>query len=242
MSFRASGKLLIAAGILCFAVAFVILSVFQGEFGKDTAGLSSEMPQMEDTLDVTPQAAAPAQSGAERIVSAAQSAPAAAKWVVYVTGAVRNPGVYEIAPQSRVYEALNAAGGFSSDADQEAVNLAAMLADGFHIKFPRKGETVQSQPPARAAQTVLSAPRTVQPSQTAAPSPRASAVSGKININTASLDELDTLTGIGPKTGQAIINYRESNGPFRRVEDLMNVKGIGPKKFDSIKDAITVGS
>ena len=145
---------------------------------------------MEDTLEVTPQAAAPAQSGPERIASVAQSAPAA-KWVVYVTGAVRNPGVYEIAPQSRVYEALNAAGGFSSDADQEAINLAAMLTDGVHIKFPRKGEAVQPQasaPAAPAAQSVSSAPR-------------APAASGKININTASLGELDTLAGIGAEDG-----------------------------------------
>lgn len=230
MNFRASGKLLTAAGILCFAVAFLLLNSFKGEFGKDTAGLSTEMPQMEDTLDVMPQAAATAQSGAERVASVAQSAPATAKWVVYVTGAVRNPGVYEIAPQSRVYEALNAAGGFSSDADQEAVNLAAMLADGVHIKFPRKGEVVR-QPSAPAAQPARAVPS----------APRSPAASGKININTASLGELDTLAGIGPKTGQAIIDYREANGPFRRAEDLMKVKGIGPKKFDAIKDDITIG-
>ncbi len=230
MNFRASGKLLTAAGILCFAVAFLLLNSFKGEFGKDTAGLSTEMPQMEDTLDVTPQAAAPAQTGTERVASVAQSARAAAKWVVYVTGAVRNPGVYEIAPQSRVYEALNAAGGFSPDADQEAINLAAMLADGVHIKFQRKGEAVQ-QPSAPVA----------QPARAVQPAPRAPAASGKININTAGLGELDTLAGIGPKTGQAIIDYREANGPFRRAEDLMKVKGIGPKKFDAIKDDVTIG-
>ena len=117
MNLRGSGKLLTAAGILCFAVAFLLLNSFRGEFGKDTAGLNNDAPWMEDTLEVTPQAAAPAQSGPERIASVAQSAPAA-KWVVYVTGAVRNPGVYEIAPQSRVYEALNAAGGFSPAASR----------------------------------------------------------------------------------------------------------------------------
>ena len=231
MKFRASGKLLTAAGILCFAAAFLLLNSFRGEFGKDTAGLTSEMPQMEDTLYVTPKTAAAVQAEPERVASVAQSAPAAAKWVVYVTGAVRNPGVYEIAPSSRIYEALNAAGGFSSDADQEAVNLAAMLSDGVHIKFPRKGETAQPQPSAPAATAA-------QPVSSA---PRAPAASGKININTASLGELDTLAGIGPKTGQAIIAYREANGPFRRAEDLMNVKGIGPKKFDAIKDDITIG-
>ncbi|OUO94849.1 helix-hairpin-helix domain-containing protein [Cloacibacillus sp. An23] len=231
MNFRASGKVLTAAGIICFAAAFLLLNSFKGEFGKDTAGLSTELPQMEDTLDVTPKAAAPAAQEPERLASVTQSTALPQKWVVYVTGAVRNPGVYEIAPSSRVYEALNAAGGFSADADQEAVNLAAMLTDGVHIKFPRKGEAVtpQSSAPAAPARASVSS------------APRASAASGKININTAGLGELDSLAGIGPKTGQAIIDYREANGPFRRVEDLMNVKGIGPKKFDAIKDDITVG-
>lgn len=217
---------------MCFAAAFLLLNSFRGEFGNDTAGLSSEMPQMVDTIDVTPQAAAPAQSEPERIASVAQSRPAAAKWVVYVTGAVRNPGVYEVEPSSRVYEALNAAGGFSSDADQEAINLAAMLTDGVHVKFPRKGETVQTQPQASSA---------LAAGAVSSSKPSARAASGRININTAGLGELDTLAGIGPKTGQAIIDYREANGPFRRPEDLMNVKGIGPKKYDAIKDDITIG-
>ena len=152
--------------------------------------------------------------------------------MVYVTGAVRNPGVYEIAPSSRVYEALNAAGGFSPDADQEAINLAAMLSDGVHIKFPRKGEAAQPQPSAPAApaaQSVsISAARacSLRQNQHQHCEPRASSTRSR---------------EIGPKTGQAIIAYREANGPFRRTEDLMNVKGIGPKKFDAIKDDITIG-
>ena len=231
MNFRVSGKLMIAAGILCFAVAFILLNSFRGEFGKDTAGLSSEMPQMEDTIDVTPKASALANSEPERLASIAQTAPTAAKWVVYVTGAVRNPGVYEIAPSSRVYEALNAAGGFSSDADQEAINLAATLSDGLHIKFPRKGETVAQQPQSAAPQ------QSRAPQQSAA---RNAAVSGKININTAGVSELVKLPGIGQKTAQSIVDHRAAKGSFARVEDLMNVKGIGPKKFDAIKDDITV--
>lgn len=232
MNFRVSGKLTIAAGILCFAVAFILLNSFRGEFGKDTAGLSSDMPQMEDTIDVTPNASSPANYEPERLASVAQSAPPAAKWVVYVTGAVRNPGVYEIAPSSRVYEALNAAGGFSSDADQEAVNLAALLSDGLHIKFPRKGETLAQQAQLPAPNGPASAPR--QSVSRAAPS------SDKININTAGAGDLVRLSGIGDKTAQSIIDHRTANGPFRRVEDIMNVKGIGPKKFDAIKDNITI--
>lgn len=232
MNFRFSGKLMMASGILCFAVAFILLNSFRGEFGKDTAG-SSDMPQMEDTIDITPNTPA-AGTGAERVVSVAQSAQPSAKWVVYVTGAVRNPGVYEIAPSSRVYEALNAAGGFSSDADQEAINLASPLSDGVHIKFPRKGENFAQQPqsPAPAAGQPASSSR-----QSAS---RSAPASGKININTAGAGELVRLSGIGEKTAQSIIDHRAANGPFRRVEDLMNVKGIGPKKFDAIKDDVTI--
>lgn len=231
MNFRVSGKLMTAAGILCFAVAFVLLNSFRGQFGRDTA-LSTET-EMEDTIVMTPSNSAPASSEPERLASIAQSAPPAAKWVVYVTGAVRNPGVYEIAPSSRVYEALNAAGGFSSDADQEAVNLAATLSDGIHIKFPRKGESFAQQPQTSAA----SAPASSAPAPAQAAS-RAS--SGKININRAGASELVKLSGVGEKTAQSIISHREANGPFARVEDIMNVKGIGPKKFDAIKDNITV--
>ncbi len=231
MNFRSSGKLLIASGILCFAAAFLLLSAFRGEFGKDTAGQQFDMPDMEDTIDVTPDAQAPASSGTQRLAAAPPGAPAAS-WIVYVTGAVRNPGVYEVAPSSRIYVALKAAGGFTPDADQEMVNLAAPLQDGAHIIFPRKGGTARPAPAAP--------PAAAQAPSSGAPARRVP-VSGRVNINTATLSELDSLKGIGPKTAEAIISYRESNGIFRRAEDLMEVKGIGPKKFDAIKDKITIG-
>ncbi|MDD7650315.1 helix-hairpin-helix domain-containing protein [Cloacibacillus porcorum] len=139
-------------------------------------------------------------------------------------------GVYEVTPGARVYEALNAAGGFAANADQEAVNLAAKLEDGTQIKFLRKGETAASgagtaQIPAGGSQGGASAVRQ----------------SGKININSASQMELESINGVGPKTAQSIIEYRRQNGNFARIEDIMNVKGIGPKKFESMKDRITVG-
>lgn len=228
MSPRNSGKILAAAGVLCFALAFVLLSAFRGEFGKDTAGQSSVMPMMEDTVDVTPKAAVE-KSEPRQVKAISGEGGSSALWVVYVTGAVKKPGVYEVAPGARVYEALNAAGGFAANADQEAVNLAAKLDDGAHLRFLRKGEAAQ---PERAAQPA------------AAPAPSAAAAarqSAKININSATQAELESISGVGPKTAQSIIEYRRQNGNFSRVEDIMNVRGIGPKKFESMKDRITVG-
>ena len=143
---------------------------------------------------------------------------------------MKRPGVYEVSPGARVYEALNAAGGFAANADQEAVNLAAKLEDGAQIKFPRKGEAAvgvagAAQIPAGGSQGGASAARQ----------------SGKININSASQAELESINGVGPKTAQSIIEYRRQNGNFARIEDIMNVRGIGPKKFESMKDRITVG-
>ncbi|MCQ4764617.1 helix-hairpin-helix domain-containing protein [Cloacibacillus evryensis] len=226
---RGSGKLLAIAGVLCFILAFVLLGTFKGEFGKDTAGKPSVMPVMEDTIDVTP--APSAERGEPRQVKGVSGGEeVSAKWIVYVTGAVKKPGVYEVTPGARVYEALNAAGGFAANADQEAVNLAAKLEDGAQIKFLRKGERADpersaSPPPAGSAQSGVSSSRQ----------------SEKININSASQAELESINGVGPKTAQAIIEYRSQNGSFARVEDIMNVKGIGPKKFESMKGRITVG-
>ena len=229
MNPRSSGKLLAVAGVLCFALAFVILGAFKGEFGKDTAGKSSVMPEMEDTIDVTPRASSE-NSGPRQIKAVTGGGETSSQWVVYVTGAVKRPGVYEVSLGARVYEALNAAGGFAANADQEAVNLAAKLEDGAQIKFLRKGERADpersaSPPPAGSAQSGVSSSRQ----------------SEKININSASQAELESINGVGPKTAQAIIEYRSQNGSFARVEDIMNVKGIGPKKFESMKGRITVG-
>lgn len=233
---KTASKLLAGAGVLCLVFAFVLLGSFKGEFGKDTAGKSSAVPVMEDTIDVTPSKSEESRAEPKQIaaVESGSAQTAGEKWVVYVTGAVKNPGVYEVAAGSRVYEALKAAGGFTANANQEAVNLAAKLQDGEQVKFFMKGEAVRQAavPPsgtAPQAGTVNSA------------APRA-APSGRININTASQSELESIRGVGPKTAQSIIDYRTQNGSFKRVEDIMNVKGIGEKKFDSMKDQISTGN
>lgn len=223
--------ILIVLGLLCFIGAAVLLHSFKGRFGQETAGKATVqmMPVMEDTIDVSPNAAAEQQSGGADGADTKGRDPLKEVWVVYVTGAVNKPGIYRIPSGSRVYQALDAAGGFAPDADREAVNLAAMLQDGSHIKFPAKGEPAPQQnilPSAPASGTGSSA---------------GTDRSGHlININTAIKEDLEKLPGVGPKTAQLIINYREKNGAYKRKEDLLQIKGIGPAKYDAVKNLVTV--
>ena len=138
---------------------------------------------------------------------------------VYVTGAVANPGVYSLDEGLRVRDAVEAAGGLTEDADASTVNLARVLSDGEHIALPTKAEV----------ETAL-----------AQGSAGGAAASSLVNINTADASALETLSGVGSATAQAIISDREQNGPFSTIEDLMRVDGIGEKKFAKLKDSICV--
>jgi len=136
---------------------------------------------------------------------------------VYVSGAVRQPDVYVLPPDSIVKDAMLAAGGPTDDADLERINLALPVADGQQVHIPRLGE---QDPPVQ--------PPSGQP-----------AVAGKVNINTAGLEALETLPGIGPAIAQRIIDYRHDHGPFAQIEDITDVSGIGPATFEKIRDLIT---
>lgn len=136
---------------------------------------------------------------------------------VYVSGAVHQPDVYPLPPDSIVKDAIVAAGGATDDADLDRINLALPVADGQHVYVPRLGEeNPPVQPPSR------------QP-----------AAGGQVNINTADSAALDSLPGIGPALAQRIIDYRQEHGPFARLEDIMEVSGIGPGTFEKLRDLIT---
>jgi competence protein ComEA len=146
---------------------------------------------------------------------------------VQVNGAVNQPGVYELTLGARLSDALERAGGARPEADLSQLNLARRLNDGEAITVP-----------ARAAAS--DSPTTVVvTTATAAPSARTTA-SPKVNINTASLEELQTLPRIGATLAQRIIDYRNANGPFKNIEEIKNVKGIGDALFTGIKDLITI--
>jgi len=138
--------------------------------------------------------------------------------IVDVAGAVRKPGVYEFAEGERVVDAIERAGGPMPKADLSLLNLAAMLVDGTQILVPKTGPPVGGAPGGAA--------------------PGSS--SGLVNINTASATELETLSGIGEVLAGTIVEYREQNGPFVSVDDLLDVSGIGPATLEEIRDKVTV--
>ena len=140
--------------------------------------------------------------------------PAPSDIQVYVTGAVRGPGVYTVGADARLATAVEAAGGVTDEADLYAVNLAARLVDEAHWHIPTRGEAAA-------------------PAQQAGES-----AGGRIDINSASVDSLVSLPQIGNVRAAAIVAYREANGPFASAEDLMNVTGIGPATLEAIRDLI----
>jgi competence protein ComEA len=138
---------------------------------------------------------------------------------VHVLGAVRNPGLFELAHEARAVDAIGAAGGFTETADTASINLARFVSDGEQLHVPQRGEV-----PASPNLSV----------------PGAASQNAKVNINSASSAELEELPRIGPAMAKRIIDWREQNGRFTSIEDLMNVTGIGDKTFEALKDLVTV--
>jgi competence protein ComEA len=160
---------------------------------------------------------------------------------IHVTGAVVHPGVYSVSSSSRVVDAVTAAGGATSRADLERINLAQTIIDTEQVFVPsRTSHTskVTVAPRLRPSRTTV--PVSVPTIPGAIPSATTSATTSLINLNSATSDQLDTLPGVGPSTAKAIISYRSRKGPFGKVEDLLNVPGIGPAKVAALRDQVTV--
>ena len=171
-------------------------------------------------LRARPAAALPPPAGAVSASASPSAGAAPANTIVVdVVGAVRKPGVYDFAQGARVIDAVRAAGGFLPGAEPQAINLARPLVDGEQVVVPKKGEA----PPAAAG----SGPSAQQPG-------------GKVNINSATESDFENLPGIGPVLAQKIVDYRQQHGPFRSIQDLMKVTGIGQKKFDSLQAYVSV--
>jgi competence protein ComEA len=141
---------------------------------------------------------------------------------VDVKGAVVHQGVYEVRETDRIKDVIARAGGFTKDADQTKVNLAAKVHDEMVVYVPKIGE--------EGINSMVAPPSLGNSSND----------DGKVNINTASIDEIQKLHGIGPAKAAAIIAYREEHGPFKKVEDLLNVTGIGEKSLEKIREQIIV--
>lgn len=145
---------------------------------------------------------------------------------VYVSGAVARPGLYELPAGIRAQEAVEAAGGFTEAANQEKVNLAKKLKDGSQVNVP----ALKGSKKAITGTNAFAGKASIGSQQKQA---------GLVNINTASITELDSLPGVGEVTAQRIIEYRQQHS-FTRIEDIMQVKGIGEAKFNKMKDRLTV--
>ena len=148
---------------------------------------------------------------------------------VFINGEVNRPGVYELPHDAIIQDVLLEAGGFTAEAYRDIVNLAQPLSDGMQVYVPTLSDA-SNEPPL----PLISTPPTVTNDN------GGSDGGGIINLNTATMSQLESLPGIGPSTAQKILDYREDNGLFGSIEEVMNVSGIGPAKFEAMEPYITV--
>lgn len=158
------------------------------------------------------------------------------KVVVHIAGQVKNEGIYELEENSRIADCIEKAGGLTDEADMKEINLAYILEDGMKIYIPKINEVSKD---IDNTDTYISKENSdIDNISKNTSSLKATSNATKININTASQTELETLPGIGTSTALKIINYRKENGKFDNIEDIKKVSGIGEKKFAKIKDLI----
>ncbi|NLT47148.1 MAG: hypothetical protein GXX92_01920 [Clostridiales bacterium] len=222
MNLSISRKMLykVIAGILLIAVTFIVYSIRQS--GEDVIWIDEG------------EARTNYQNPQEEII--AEDEPMVASFIVIdVSGEVMVPSVYTLSDGARVYEAVDAAGGLTENADTRNTNLAAILSDGMKLYIPSKKEVEEEEK--QTGETPGSRYINGSTSQSAAASGGSKA--GLININTANSAELQKLPGVGPVTADKIISYRNEYGEFKAIEELMNVSGIGEKTFAKLKNTIT---
>lgn len=164
-----------------------------------------------------------AKHGEASVVSKQQESAKVEEMWIDVKGAVQKPGIYKVKPNTRVFQVITEAGGVVGCADTNQINLAQAVMDGMVIYIPKKGEEIKPFMEQGSQGTSSSAP------------------SGKININTATEQELQTLAGIGPSKASAIVQYRNEHGKFTSVGDLKKISGLGEKTIARFQDQITVG-
>lgn len=223
-------QVIAALAVLCLLLTVIGLHRYRGNGGGKEGA----------TRQTTWQAVGGAEAGARgpggNATGADENAPggivgADTPVVVDVAGAVRNPGVYTLAASKRIYDALRAAGGPLLAADLSAINRAAVLVDGQQILVPTKN----------AAGSLGGASGSVMGGTGAAgPGSAGGGGGAAISLNNASLEQLDTLPGIGPAMAQRIIDDRTQNGPFRSIEDLERVPGFGSARIETLRPAVSL--
>ena len=188
-------------------------------------GAASENPASENPMLGSSAYEDASLAGTKKAAAVSETEAMAPAFVVHVCGEVANPGIYELPAGSRIYEAVKAAGGFTENAAEESVNLASPIEDGVQIRIYSKEETETLAAGAAPFDGFEASGEGKEP---------------VVNLNTATKEELMTLSGIGESRAEDIIRYREENGGFQNIEDIMKVSGIKDAAFQKIKDRITV--
>lgn len=194
-------------GVLIISGLFFYFSLSSSDSSRPQEELIDTIQPIEETI--------PMESTAEEAVQQ--------QVFVDIKGAVMYPGVYELQPDKRIFDAIQLAGGYIKNADTQLVNHAQKVQDEMVIYIPIKGEQLED-----ISSNLLMLPLESQNK------------SQKINVNTADAETLATLPGIGPSKAHSILSYREEKGRFQTIDDVRNINGIGDKTFEKIKDSITV--
>ena len=219
----------IAAGLIVLLVGVAGLVAMRG------GGKASSASLVLDAATPATGSSGSAAAGASPVTAEAVSTTTTVATIwVQVAGAVGRPGVYQLSADARVVEAVLAAGGFTADADQQATAMAARLSDGCRVYIPKTGE-----PPAGQAQAPAQSSAGVSP-DTGAGSTQSSGTGGLISLNTATVEQLDSLPGVGPSLARQIVAYREAKGPFTSVDQLDDVPGIGPAKLEQLRPLVSL--
>lgn len=224
------------AAVLCFGVQSrrekqtVVLETQVEDADAAEMAEAPEIPETEETLGNF-------SGGQERFSKEVDDSQEEGSLYIHVCGEVAAPGVYELPAGSRIYEAVEKAGGMTSEAAQEYVNLAQAIEDGQQLWIPSREEIRRYQETGKDVSGLLGAGGAAG---TGGVSGGPSASGTLINLNTASKEELMTLNGIGAARAEAILSYRDQKGGFRAIEDIMKVPGIKNAAFQKIKDKITV--
>lgn len=223
---------LVVVGVIAAVVAAVVVL---GPPSEGTAGAYPVVDFAGASTSATPSTTAGASADSSSQSAGAPAPAVPSELVVAVVGLVRAPGLHRLRPGARVADALTAARGALGGADTANLNLAQPLRDGDQVVVgavdPKAGVTLRSA--VRSGSGAGSAP-------SGGPAAEGAGASGTVNINTAGASELDRLPGVGAATAAAIIAYRDKNGPFRSVDDLGKVSGIGDAKLAKIKPMATV--
>lgn len=222
-----------AIGVIVFLIAGMFTMIFT-DSGNETANHNQHSRNEKASQNSQSQKKIPIEESQPQ----AQNTQSRTAYV-YITGEVKKPGVYKLSEDSRIFQLVEMAGGFTSKADRDFLNLAENVADGSHIHVGAKASTQSPLIPGMPANVHAN----IQPQYANTPvtyshsQPQSS--SGRVNVNTANATELESLPGVGPAIAKRIIDYRNQHGNFSSPEDLINVRGIGKSKLAQILPHVT---